>query len=666
MRIYTFARSVLLLLPLASPAVVRAQFQAPTDEELKMTSDPKAPGAAAVYLNIAEVTDDPLHYHSFYARIKVLQDKGKELATVQLPYWHGEFNITDVKGRTIHSDGTVIPLDVKPDDLLITKRGEKQLNRKVFTLPSAEVGSILEFSYQLRYDDNHYSSPNWEIQREYFIHKAHYGFTPFKAFQKGSQASTSQYLTDAHGNTVNTLIWESVLPPGSEVKTDATGRFNLDVSNVPPTPNEAWMPPIDSFLDHVRFYYMSARDSGDFWVGEAKRWSKEVDHFAEPTKAIHDAVSGLIAPADSDLDKAKKLYKAVQALDNTDYSRQKGKSELKQMGLRAAKRAEDTWAQKSGSSEDVTLLYLAMLRAAGLTAYDMKVVDRERGVFTPAYLDFDQLDDDIVIASLNGKEVVLDPGEKMCPFQTVSWRHSGAGGVRQSAEGRAGGVSPQQSYTANTLTRVGDVNLDDHGAVAGTLRFIMSGQDALRWRQAALESDADELKKTFDRWVRTMVPDGVEANVDHFLGLDDPDVSLIAVLKANGSLGTATSRRLLLPGYFFESRGGHPFVDQAQRQEPVDMHYGEQILDEVTYHLPAGVAIEGAPPDTRIPWEGHAVLVSKTKAAEGAITISRQLARAFTFAKPEEYQSLRDFYQKVASADQQQLVLTASSAGKGN
>src|SRR5580693_2677921 len=129
MRIYTFARSVLLLLPLASPAVVRAQFQAPTDEELKMTSDPKAPGAAAVYLNIAEVTDDPLHYHSFYARIKVLQDKGKELATVQLPYWHGEFNITDVKGRTIHSDGTVIPLDVKPDDLLITKRGEKQLNR---------------------------------------------------------------------------------------------------------------------------------------------------------------------------------------------------------------------------------------------------------------------------------------------------------------------------------------------------------------------------------------------------------------------------------------------------------------------------------------------------------------------------------------------------------
>jgi hypothetical protein len=666
MRVCTFARSVLLLLPLATPAVLRAQFQEPAPDELKMTVDPSAPGAAAVYLNLQEVTDDPLHYRSFYARIKVLQEKGKELATVELPYWHGEFNISDIKGRTIHSDGKVIPLDVKPEDLLITRSGEKQLNRKVFTLPSAEVGSILEYSYQLRYDDNHYSSPNWDIQREYFIHKAHYRFTPFKAFQKGSQASTNQYLTDAHGNTVNTLIWEKVLPAGSDVKTDATGRFSLDVSDIPPAPNEAWMPPLDSLLYHVRFYYMSAYSSGDFWVTEAKRWSKDVDHFAEPTRAIHDAVSGLIAPGDSDVDKAKKLYKAAQALDNTDYSRQKGRSELKQMGLRAAKRAEDTWAQKSGSSEDIALLYLAMLRAAGLTAYDMKVVDREQGVFTPGYLNFDQLDDDIVLAMLNGKEVVLDPGEKMCPFQTVSWRHSAAGGVRQSAEGRVGSVSPVQPYTANTLTRVGDVSLDDHGAVTGTFRFMMSGQDALRWRQAALETDTDAMKKSFDRWVQTMVPDGVKANVDHFLGLDDPDVNLIAVVKANGSLGTATSRRLLLPGYFFESRGGHPFVDQAQRVEPVDMHYGEQILDEVTYHLPAGLAVEGAPQDTKIPWEGRAVLISKTKSAAGEITISRQFARAFTFAKPEEYQSLRDFYQKVAGADEQQLVLTASTTGKGN
>jgi hypothetical protein len=48
------------------------------------------------------------------------------------------------------------------------------------------------------------------------------------------------------------------------------------------------------------------------------------------------------------------------------------------------------------------------------------------------------------------------------------------------------------------------------------------------------------------------------------------------------------------------------------------------------------------------------------------VTIGRTFGRFFTVAKPEEYQDLRSFYQKVAAADQQQLVLTSSPAAKGN
>ena len=54
-------------------------------------------------------------------------------------------------------------------------------------------------------------------------------------------------------------------------------------------------------------------------------------------RTIREAVAGLIAPTDKDEDKAKKLYAAVQALDNTDYSRKKGESELKQLKLKEAK-----------------------------------------------------------------------------------------------------------------------------------------------------------------------------------------------------------------------------------------------------------------------------------------------------------------------------------------
>jgi Domain of Unknown Function with PDB structure (DUF3857)/Transglutaminase-like superfamily len=666
MRLLSVLRFSALILCGAAPVLLHAQFQEPSKEELQMTADPKAPGAAAVYLNIQEITDDPLHYHSFYARIKVLQEKGKELATVELPYQRGSFKVTDIHGRTIHADGTVIPLTGKPEDLLISKGQDKTYGRMVFTLPSVEVGSILEYTYQLRYDDSHYSSPFWHLQREYFVHKEHYSFTPFKAFLRGIQNATGSHLTDEHGDTVNTLIWSAQLPAGIKIIQDAVGRYSVDLTDIPPIPDEDYMPPLNSVLYRVFFYYKSAGNSGDFWVTEAKRWSKEVDHFADPNKAIKEAVAQLISPSDSDLDKAKKLYKAVQQLDNTDFSREKGKAELKQLHIKAAKRAEDTWNQKSGSSKDITLLYLAMLRAAGLTAYDMRVVDREQGVFDPSYLDFDQLDDDLVILSTGGKEIVLDPGEKMCPFQTVHWRHSGAGGVRESAEGRGAAATPMQSYSANTITRLAEVTLDEHGSMTGVFRFVMTGQEALHWRQTALLNDEDEVKKRFDQTLQGIVPEGVEAHIDHFIGLDDPYANLIAVMKAQGVLGSATSKRLLLPGFFFEARGHRPFVDREQRMEAIDMHYGDRVGEQVVYHLPPGLSVEGAPTDAQIPWADQAILTVKVVNETGKVTIARSLAQGFTFLKPEQYKDLRGFYQKVAASDQQQLVLAVGAASKGN
>jgi len=355
----------------------------------------------------------------------------------------------------------------------------------------------------------------------------------------------------------------------------------------------------------------------------------------------------------------------VQSLDNTDFSREKSSAERKDLKLKSVKRAEDGWKQKSGSRTEIALLYLSMLRAAGLTAYAMRVVDRNKGVFTPSDFNLDQLDSTIVILSIDGKEMFLDPGEKLCPFQTVDWRHSRAAGLRQSASGTVIGTSPPQAYGSNTVLRIADLTLDSHGAVEGSIRFVLSGQEALHWRQIALENDESEVKKQFDEWVAGTVPDGVEAHIDHFVALDDPESNLTAIVNAHGTIATITSKRYLLPGLFFETRGSHPFVNQDMRRTPVDMHYGEQISDEVVYHLPAGLEVENAPEANKIPWEGHAVLLIKSKVEPSQVTVTRTLARAFTLAKPEEYQDLRGFYLKVAAADQQQLILTASSAAKG-
>jgi hypothetical protein len=333
---------------------------------------------------------------------------------------------------------------------------------------------------------------------------------------------------------------------------------------------------------------------------------------------------------------------------------------MKQLKLKVAKHAEDTWAQKSGNSEDIAMLYLAMLRAARLTAYAEKIVDRQQGVFDITYLTLSQLDNTLVVLSADGKEIELDPGEKMCPFGTVNWRHSSAGGISQSAKGVNVGTSAAQQYSDNKMTRLGEITLDGNGALTGIFRFDLTGQEALYWRQKAVLNDETEVKKQFDTWLESIFPEGIEVHIDHFNGLADPDQKLIASIKAQGSFGAATSKRLILPAFFFETRGAQPFVAQEKRIQPVDMHYGDLVTDQVTYNIPDGFTVEGAPQDAHISWPQHANLIIKTVSIPGKVTIARSLARAFTFAKPDEYNDLRGFYQKVAAADQAQLVLTKS------
>jgi hypothetical protein len=425
MRTHAFIRLALLLLALAAPTHVHAQFQEPTPEELKMTADPKAPGAAAVYLYREETTDDSLHFHSYYERIKVLTEKGKEQATIRIPYEHGDFKVTDIKGRTIHADGTVIPLTTKPTDLMDFKTNSRQINQMVFTLPSAEVGSILEYRLQLRYNDETVSSPTWDIQQPFFVHKAHYFFNP----------STSGYITNSRGQSLSRLMWTVAGTFSQQVAHDPANHYTLDLTDIPPIPSEDWMPPLNTLKWRVEFYYTYAASGQDFWSSENKRWAKDAEHFTNPSGPLKDAVSHIVSPSDTDEQKARKIYDAVMKLDNTRFSRTKSEAERKAEKLKPIKDAEDVWKRQGGSDDEIALLYVALGRAAGLKVWPMQVVDRSRAFFDMRFLSVNQLDDYISIVELGGKDVYLDPGQKMCPFGILSWKHAVASGFRLSDKG---------------------------------------------------------------------------------------------------------------------------------------------------------------------------------------------------------------------------------------
>ena len=699
-----------LLLATAAPRVAAAQFQAPTKEELSMTSDPKAPGAAAVYLYREEKDDDPHHFRIVYARIKVLTEKGKDLATVHIKYqrnfvinitgdnssrsgsssenhWDapeithtgedsgtnpdlraGHNEVSAIEARTIHPDGTVIPLTGSPADLLKMSTGANQFNEMTFNLPSVEVGSILEYRYQVRYD-RFQEAPDWQVQQDYFVHQARFLFTPDEKFLPNrtlggtSGGVSDKILYGAHGEILTDIRSEAVLPPGKEVKRDGLGNYFVDFTDIPAIPQEPYAPPQTTRIYHVNFVYTFAPDAKEFWRTEMQQWMKDVDKYTAPTASIKSAANEAVLTSDSPLEKAKKLYELVQKLDNRDITSNSPAAATDWIPLG---NVETVLERKSGNSEQLALLYFSLARAVGLSARPQRIVSRDRSTFSAELQDTTQLDYVLIGVTVDGKEITLDPGEKMAPFQTLYWAHAGAGGVALMANGKVETIiTPLQDNKDNTVIQVGNLNVSPEGDVSGTLKVGFTGQQALQWRQLALRSNPNVVKQQLENAIAAQVPNGIQAHVERVSGLDDPSKQLVAVVTVTGSLAGHAGKHLVLPRLFFESKATNPYPADDARTLPVDMRYPAQEQEQITYVLPSSYALEGAPQDASIKWEENAAYQLRSKVAAGSITTARVLARGFTLIDAKEYGALRDFYQKVVESDRQQIVLSeAPAAGK--
>jgi hypothetical protein len=702
MRLHQALRCGALLLGAAMPLVSFGQFQAPSNEELKMTSDPKAPGAAAVYLYREETEDDPHSFCAVYARIKVLTEQGKDAATVHVrlprvmafvaagnnssqsssatenhfdapdmnhvgqdqPYdadsYAANIEVKALEARVVHPDGTVVPLTGSPANLV---KMDKDRKDATFTLPGVEVGSIIEYRYQVRYD-RFQSAPQWQIQQPYFVHKAHYLYTPTSQFLPNDVSGagiSSSLLKDRHYEILNDIRTAPILPPQKTIGRDALGRYFLDLTDIPAIPQEPFAPPVGERIYQMNFYYTYTVVEKEFWQKEMQFWTKDLNRYIAPSGAVQSAASEAVSASDSPLDKAKKLYALVQKLENTDLNRDESLSladDTVPLG-----NVQTVLENKRGNGNQIAFLYMALARAAGLDFRPERIASRNHHIFSTSLLSTSQLDTVLVALTIDGKEVLLDPGTKAAPFQTLHWAHTGAGGIAMGAGGKVETLlTPLQLNTENTVVRVGTLAVTPQGAVSGTLKVGFTGQEALELRQLALRTDANTVKLQLEKRIAAEVPAGIAAHVDRIAGLDDPARQLVAVVPVSGSLAAPDANRLTLPRLFFDTRETVPFPEDKDRTLPVDMRYPAQEQEQITYQFPAGFTLEAAPQDTTFKWEENAAYQLRSKALASSITSARVLARGFTMLDAKDYEALRGFYQKVATADQQQIVLTAAQA----
>src|SRR5579864_4799944 len=620
-------------------------------DELKMTADAAHQGDAIILYH-EETADDMTRHRYVYKRLKVLTEKGKDRASVEIPYDAKYVGVIDIRARTIAPDGTITPLTGKAFNSTIVKAHGVKYLAKTFTLPNVQVGSIIEWKYTEYWEDWVFA-PHWVLQDDLLTKHAKFAFVPM--FKQ------NHYVEDRRGQILDRVFYTLIgLPQNTAIKTTADNRMELELKDIPAFEEEDFAPPADVLKMRVNFYYGTDKmgKPQEFWKTEGKYWNREVDKFAGHSAAVAASASKAVSPTDTADQKARKIYAYVQKIKNLTFTEEEGALEdLLGRESREKRTADDVLEKNEGYRDEIARVFWAMARAANLQAYIMRVADRDEYFFQQNIPNPSQLTSEIVIVIVDGKEIFVDPGTPLCPFGHLAWQHTSTQGMRQTADGSTAlAPTPAANYKDAISKRVGHLTLSEDGSAKGKIGIAWAGEEALVHRLSSLKTDAAGRKKELEDELKSILPAGAQVQLDTAAGWDDAEKQLSANFSVEiPSYASSAGKRMLVPTNLFESHARQPFA-QGERKQPVYFNFPYYVADETQITFPSTFKMEELA-DVQPIRTDYSLYQLNHSARGNIVTINRAFAMAGIAFHQNEYAELRKFYGSVSAGDSQPLVL---------
>ena len=663
-----FLSTLLCIFILGSYALAGVQFQPVNPDELKMTSEPMAPGAPAIILyrevnrndcgitckspNVGLSSAD--RFEENYVRIKILTEAGRKYADVEIPLPKEVGSVANINARTIRPDGSIVEFKGQVFEKTIVKaKGYKYL-AKTFAMPDVQVGSIIEYYFTISFAKNMIFSSNWILSQELFTKKAKFSLVPFQW---------------SYGPI--TLRWSEHLPPGTpSPKQRPDDLVELEAVNIAAFQAEDFMPPENELKARVDFIYSFEpldTDANKFWKKVGKSSNDMVEKFVGRRGAMEQALSQIVAPSDSPEVKLRKIYARVQQLRNTSYEVRKTEQEDKRekRKIEQEENVENIWKQGYGDEEQLNWLCLALARAAGIEAYGVLVADRSKYLFNPQSEQNERLNTNLVLVKLNGKDLYLDPGAAFTAFGMLRWDKTSVQGLRLNKDGGSWIQTNLPDSSASRIERKADLKLSATGDLEGKLVVTFTGLEAQRRRVDERHEDDTARKKVLEDEVKGYITVGSEVELTKQPDWTSSEAPLVAELNLKvPGWAMLTGRRALFPVGIFGASEKNVFT-YSTRTNPIYFDYPAQKLDDVTIELPAGWQISSlpAPQNQDLHVVGYALSAENNK---GTLHLKRKFDINILSMEVKYYGPMQSFFRIVKSGDEQQIVFALSTATVGN
>jgi hypothetical protein len=612
-----------------------------TPEDLHLTDEPAAPKASAIYLYRQVDRSDFGHWERVYVRIKILTDEGRSQGNVVIKFDKEREIVHDIEARTVRPDGSVVKFDgtvyEKP---LLEGRGVHVMT-KTFSLPEVQSGCIIEYRYERLLSSSYVFSSEWIVNADLYTKLAKFSLVPYRGYLLRTTTPAG-------------------LPAATVGPTFQHGLYTMVTRDVPAFITEEYMPPEDELKMRVDFVYLKDstidKDAATFWT----RWGRQANalakRFMDQSRAMQGALAQIAAPTDSPEQKLRKIYARVMQLRNLSFERRKTAEEAERESAKDNEDVADVWKHGYGNGHQITLLFVALARAAGFEADPVALSTRNRFLFNEQMRNPGQLNTAVAVVRLGDQDIFLAPGIPFAPFGMLAWNDTAVKGLRLNESGGVWVTTPLPPAPVSRLERKATLHLTPNAGLEGTVTFTYTGLDALAQRLEERNEDDTERRRRLEDEVKAVMTSAGEVTLTNTPEWSNGDAPLVAIFNVKvPGWGRLVGARALVPVDIFAGGNRHVF-EHATRIHPVYFRFPRQLEDDVTIDLPAGWTVSSVPR----PGSADIHIADCTWTADGTPTtlhLKRDLTIDTLLINAKYYGQLQDFFQAVKRSAEEEAVV---------
>ncbi|PWV56026.1 DUF3858 domain-containing protein [Chitinophaga sp. S165] len=646
----------------------KVKFGKISPEDFAPTTFEKDTSAHAVILADIGTSDFQVerdHFELMFKRlkrVKVVDKSGYDVANVEIPLYvsgQDEEKLNNLKAVAYNLEGGKVVETKLESKGVFTDKYDKNHIVKKFTIPAVKEGTIIEYTYSV-ISPFYFNLQPWNFQDEHPCLLSEYSVTIPEiydfVFLKQDINSLLAVKTTTNRQTYN-MTFESNGPTSASEHGSFSANTVTNVwtaKDIPALREESFTTSLRNHITRIEFQLSAIKYPGapvkpvmGNWEKFGEDMNKHESFGADLSKNngyLGDVVDQLTAGLKDDTAKARRIYNYVRTnFTCTDH-----------YGLYLSKTLKSVFTSHSGNETDINLLLIAMLRRANLNADPLVLSTRNHGFTHELYPLASRFNYTMAALTVDSLTFFMDASRPYLGFGRVDMScYNGHARLLGST-----GVFPVYFNPDELLeSKITYVML--MGGEGGSLKGSMQ-QNPTYFESCAIRSSIKDKGK--DAYFKGKEKDFVTETTISGVELENLDDNEdVLKMKFDFEMKADDAGMLYINPLFTEATRKNPFRSQ-ERKYPVEMPC---VMDEtftLNMTVPEGYVIEELPKSAVVKFnENEGIFQYLIQQSENTIQFRSRVKLNRAVFAPDEYNSLREFFDMIVKKQSEQIVLKKKS-----